>query len=171
MNSAQKHSEYQASMQRMTHESPVPLFDRFTQVGFNAQAVAENVAMMSSFSIESVMRLWIGSPGTFTNVFTVLGHFANILGDYSFFGSGVAKGADGRFYWTQHFARPFRNAFEPCMGESGTPVRPVTSTTRPANPVVVVTVTVTASPHSPSQDQVIPWHWPWRKSPFRHRNS
>ena len=63
MNSAQKHSDYQASIQRMTHESPTPLFDRFTQVGFNAQAVAENVAMMSSFSIEGVMRLWIGSPG------------------------------------------------------------------------------------------------------------
>ena len=64
MNSAQKHSDYQASIRRMTHESPTPLFDRFTQAGFKAQAVAENVAMMSSFTVEGVMRLWIGSPGT-----------------------------------------------------------------------------------------------------------
>jgi uncharacterized protein YkwD len=63
MLSAQTQSNYQASINQMTHNSPIPFFDRFTGVGYDAQSIAENVAMMSVFSIEGVMRLWLGSPG------------------------------------------------------------------------------------------------------------
>ena len=66
MLSAQSQSDYQARIKTMTHNSPIPFFDRFTDVGFDAQAVAENVAMMSQFTIEGVMRLWLGSPGKYT---------------------------------------------------------------------------------------------------------
>lgn len=64
MESAKRHSEYQASIRQMTHDGPTPLFDRFTQAGFRAQAVAENVAWTSGSSVDRVMRLWLASPGT-----------------------------------------------------------------------------------------------------------
>lgn len=63
MQSAKQQSDYQASVQQVTHSGPLPLFDRFTSVGFNAQAVAENVAGTSSSSVANVMNLWLNSPG------------------------------------------------------------------------------------------------------------
>lgn len=63
MESAMKHSQYQASIMQMTHDDPLPLFDRFTQAGFKAQAVAENVAWTSGSAVDRVMKLWLTSPG------------------------------------------------------------------------------------------------------------
>ena len=65
MTVAQNQSDYQASIQMLTHDNPIPFFDRFTRTGFNAQAIAENVALMSTFDIEGVMRLWLNSPGKY----------------------------------------------------------------------------------------------------------
>ena len=66
---------------------------------------------------------------------------ANIVGDYNFFGSGVAKGNDNRYYWTQHFARPQRNHNELCLNNTPPPHEVVEAPTHPTH-VVTLTVTV-----------------------------
>jgi uncharacterized protein YkwD len=64
MKSAKRQSKYQATNRQMTHDSDLPLFDRFTSVGFQAQAVAENVAWTGSMNIDRVMSMWMSSSGT-----------------------------------------------------------------------------------------------------------
>lgn len=57
--------------------------------------VGENVAMGYT-SPEAVMKGWMNSSG----------HRANIMNrGYVKIGVGVAKGSDGRLYWTQNFSR------------------------------------------------------------------
>ena len=153
MESAKRHCEYQASIGQMTHAGPQSLFDRFTNVGFDAQAVAENVAWTSSFSVDRVMNLWLNSPGTLDcfplidrdqHIHTQIGHYANIVGNYTHFGSFAIQAMDGKIYWTQHFARPWSNVVEQCEGQpqpqpsqSTTIVKPTLST----QPPTVVTTT------------------------------
>lgn len=107
MASALKQSTYQSSIRMMTHDSTDPLMSRFTNQGYNAAAVAENVGVSPSSSVDSIMQAWIGSPE----------HKANILGDYTHFGSAVVQGSDGQYYWTQHFASSL-SADEPCLPSS-----------------------------------------------------
>lgn len=140
MESAKKQSDYQASIRMMTHGGPLSLFDRFTQVGFEAQAVAENVAWTSGSSIDRVVKLWINSPGNFITqqyINRIVGHYANMIGNYTHFGSYVSIGADGKYYWTQHFAKPWAGVKEPCMSILGwgTTVNPASTT-------------VTSTPHT-----------------------
>ena len=154
MESAKRHCEYQASIGQMTHAGPQSLFDRFTNVGFDAQAVAENVAWTSSFSVDRVMNLWLNSPGTLDcfplidrdqHIHTQIGHYANIVGNYTHFGSFAIQAMDGKIYWTQHFARPWSNVVEQCEGQQPQPapsqsttiVKPTLST----QPPTVVTTT------------------------------
>ena len=57
-------------------------------------ATAENVAYGQT-SIDNLMDSWMGSEH----------HRANILGDYDAMGAGLAKGPDGRNYWSVSFGR------------------------------------------------------------------
>ncbi|KAG9307557.1 hypothetical protein G9A89_023122 [Geosiphon pyriformis] len=95
-NCAQDHSNYQASINQMTHSDPAgEMGDRITANGFTWSAAAENVAF--GYTTENaVMDGWMNSPG----------HRENILGSYTHFGMGVNNN-----YWTQNFATP--------MGGSG----------------------------------------------------
>ncbi|HEY1133377.1 MAG TPA: CAP domain-containing protein [Nocardioides sp.] len=54
---------------------------------------AENVAY--GYNVTAVVNAWMNSPG----------HRANILGDFTHIGVGVAKGADGRLYYVQNFGK------------------------------------------------------------------
>eukprot|EP01034_Spumella_vulgaris_P033335 gene33335-41134_t len=93
----------------MTHDGPVAggLFDRFDAVGFDGNAVAENVGMSSSDSVSAMMTLWMNSPG----------HKANILGPYKYFGSARVQGTDGLYYFTQEFGSTWTNQ-EACMSNA-----------------------------------------------------
>ncbi|KAK9701072.1 hypothetical protein K7432_011895 [Basidiobolus ranarum] len=89
---AQKHTDYQARVNQMTHDEPGrPLSTRVSATGYKWRAIGENVAKGYT-SIESVVVGWMNSAG----------HRRNILNpQYTSFGSGhVAKGN----YWTQVFA-------------------------------------------------------------------
>jgi uncharacterized protein YkwD len=94
---AQRHSDDQAAMGRMSHTGSdgSSLVERLVRVGFSWRAAAENVAAGPT-SPESVMAAWMSSPG----------HRANILSTNTRIGVGFAVGADGRTYWTQVFATP-----------------------------------------------------------------
>lgn len=87
---AQKHSEYQASVHRMTHtgagrSSPS---QRVEREGYNWMKVGENVAWNQP-SIKQVMKAWVTSPQ----------HYSNLISrDFTEFGAGVS-----RLYWTQDF--------------------------------------------------------------------
>ena len=54
---------------------------------------AENVAY--GYNVTSVVDAWMNSPG----------HRANILGDFTHIGVGVAKGSDGQLYYVQNFGK------------------------------------------------------------------
>ncbi|ORX95119.1 SCP-domain-containing protein [Basidiobolus meristosporus CBS 931.73] len=90
---AQKHTDYQARVDQMTHDEPGrPMSSRVSETGFKWSAVGENVAKGYG-SIEAVMVGWMNSPG----------HRSNILNpSYTHLGSGYS--ANGN-YWTQNFAR------------------------------------------------------------------
>ncbi|ORX89658.1 hypothetical protein K493DRAFT_305572 [Basidiobolus meristosporus CBS 931.73] len=91
--SAQKHTEYQASIGQITHSEPGrPLSTRVSKTGFRWTALGENVAMGYQIT-NAVMNGWTNSPG----------HRQNILNpQFTHFGSGYV--ANGN-YWTQNFGR------------------------------------------------------------------
>jgi len=59
-------------------------------------SIGENVAMSSDDAVYTVQSLWLTSPG----------HKANIEGQFTSTGIGVAKGTDGYWYYTQIFYQP-----------------------------------------------------------------
>jgi uncharacterized protein YkwD len=91
---AQRHSEDQAAMRRMSHvgSDGSSMVQRIDRVGFPWRSAAENVAVGFS-TPQSVMAAWMNSPG----------HRTNILSANTHIGVGLATGSDGRIYWTQVF--------------------------------------------------------------------
>ena len=91
MRADEKHSEYQRSINTMTHDGNGGLGARVSAEGFQWRSVAENVAR-GQRSVGDVMRDWINSPG----------HYQNIVGaGFTRFGWGRSSSGN---YWTQVFA-------------------------------------------------------------------
>ncbi|KAJ2460911.1 hypothetical protein GGF42_000539 [Coemansia sp. RSA 2424] len=94
---SQDHSDYQAQIMQMTHEdSRGPLGDRVSSAGLKWTRLAENVGARGQ-TVDIIMNAWEHSPS----------HMANILGDYTLVGFGLATdgaGTTGDTYWTQTFA-------------------------------------------------------------------
>lgn len=137
MQSALTQSQYQASKDQMTHDNPVPLMTRFTNVGFQAQGVAENVAETGSTDVNAVMTAWLNSAE----------HKANILGDYTHLGVAAAPSASGKIYWTQHFGKS-SSATEPCS--DGSPAPAAGSTPQSTSSAIPSAPAPTAGGASPS---------------------
>jgi len=97
MLAAQRHSEDQAAMNRMTHTgsdgSNVGV--RLDRVGFAYRSWAENVAYGYG-DAAAVVAGWMNSPG----------HRANNLSGQTHVGVGLAYSASGTPYWTMVFATP-----------------------------------------------------------------
>ncbi|EGG21249.1 hypothetical protein DFA_01127 [Cavenderia fasciculata] len=117
---AQYHSNYQKSITTMTHDSPLGgLFARMQAFGAaSMSSAAENVASGYS-SDDAVVAGWVASSG----------HFANIIGNYQYFGVGMATTSSGTPYWTQQFAN-----YQTC--------NPTSPTTTTSNPSTTTTTTV-----------------------------
>ena len=94
---AQRHSEDQAAMRRMTHTGSdgSSMVQRVDRVGFPWRSLAENVAVGFA-TPAAVMVAWMNSEG----------HRRNILSANTHLGVGLAYGSDGRPYWTQVFGTP-----------------------------------------------------------------
>ncbi|KAJ2786291.1 hypothetical protein GGI15_001628 [Coemansia interrupta] len=87
---AQSHSEYQSSINEMTHSDPSgTLGTRLTARRMSWQGAAENIAWNQQ-NVASVMDAWTKSSG----------HYANMIGDYNRVGFGVSN-----LYWTQDFIK------------------------------------------------------------------
>lgn len=119
-------SQYQASINTMTHDGPIGLMARFTNQGFGATAVAENVAVTPDTNVQDVFTAWMNSPE----------HQANIMGNYAYFGSGVVQGSGGQYYWTQHFASG--TTTQTCISGSA-PTGPISSAPAGQTPTPVPT--------------------------------
>lgn len=93
---AQKHSEDMASNGFMSHTGSdgSSLSTRVNRENFRWSGLAENVAAGQQ-TVEAVMSSWMNSSG----------HRRNILGNYKFFGGGMARNPNARYgiYWTQVF--------------------------------------------------------------------
>jgi len=96
-NAAQDHSNDQAARDRMSHtgSNGSNAGQRITNAGYRWASYGENVAAGYS-SATAVMDGWMGSSG----------HRANILGQFTNVGVGLAYAADGTPYWTMVVARP-----------------------------------------------------------------
>ncbi|GAM24741.1 hypothetical protein SAMD00019534_079160 [Acytostelium subglobosum LB1] len=129
MDSAQFHSEYQASTSTMTHDDPNGgLFERFEVYGANSMSnAAENVAAGQQTD-DSVISSWKNSPG----------HYANMIGDYTFIGLGMKVGSSGTPYWTQQF---MTGSCTPVSTTSSTTTKPTTSSTTTTKPTTSSTTT------------------------------
>ena len=76
-----------------TYGSPFRMLESF---GITFSAAGENIAMGQRTPSE-VMNAWMNSPG----------HRNNILStSFTEIGVGLAKSANGRYYWTQMFIKP-----------------------------------------------------------------
>ncbi|KAJ1808928.1 hypothetical protein LPJ75_004486 [Coemansia sp. RSA 2598] len=89
-NIAQSHSQYQSSVNQMTHSDPAgSLGTRLNARSIAWRGSAENIAW-NQRNVASVMDAWTKSPG----------HYANMVGDYSRVGFG-----ESNLYWTQDFIK------------------------------------------------------------------
>ncbi|KAJ1723875.1 hypothetical protein LPJ53_001832 [Coemansia erecta] len=87
---AQSHSQYQSSINEMTHSDPSgTLGTRLSARSVSWQGAAENIAWNQQ-NVASVMDAWTKSSG----------HYANMIGDYNRVGFGVSD-----LYWTQDFIK------------------------------------------------------------------
>ncbi|CEG37305.1 RxLR-like protein [Plasmopara halstedii] len=95
---AQRHSNDQAMHNFMGHKgsSGSTLSERVTDIGYDWDSVAENVAM-GQVNVDEVMDGWMNSEG----------HRNNILGDYTMLGAAYAFTSNGQthHFWTQNFGR------------------------------------------------------------------
>lgn len=96
---ASRHAADMASRRRMSHTggdrtSP---FQRMKAEGYEYRRAAENIAA-GSFTLESLMKAWMNSPG----------HRRNILGPYTQVGASFANGEGGTSYWCVTFGDPVR---------------------------------------------------------------
>jgi uncharacterized YkwD family protein/spore coat assembly protein SafA len=81
------------------HQSPTygSPFDMMEAFGIRFSAAGENIAY-GQRTPQEVMNAWMNSPG----------HRSNILArNYDQIGVGVAKSANGTYYWTQHFIKSY----------------------------------------------------------------
>lgn len=85
---AQDWAETMAANRRMEHNPSYA-----SQMPRGWTRAAENVAY--GYGVTSVVDAWMNSPG----------HRANILGDFTHIGVGVAKGSDGQLYYVQNFGK------------------------------------------------------------------
>jgi uncharacterized protein YkwD len=93
---AREHSTNMAKQNKLDHtlDGKGP-GDRITATGYKYSTVAENIAMGQKTPADA-MQTWFNSTD----------HKANILGNYTEFGIGIASDANGQRYWTQVFTTP-----------------------------------------------------------------
>ncbi|OWY98758.1 SCP-like extracellular protein [Phytophthora megakarya] len=98
MAAAQRHSDDMAAKNFMSHTGSdgSTMTSRITATGYNWNRIAENVAA-GQVNVAAVMTSWMNSPG----------HRANILGDYTMFGTAYAYSSTSTYkhYWTQDFGK------------------------------------------------------------------
>ena len=95
-NSAQKHAEWMAKNQLLSHDESwkgPTLEERVMYAGYNWSCVGENIAQ-GTLDVESTMRLWMASYW----------HRVNIL-DYGYkdVGFGISHSPDKTVYWCVNF--------------------------------------------------------------------
>jgi uncharacterized protein YkwD len=94
---ARAHSANMATQEKQQHDldDKTP-FDRLRAAGYQYRTAAENIAS-GDVPLPAVVEAWMNSKG----------HRANILGaDYTETGIGLARGEDGKTYYTQVFGKP-----------------------------------------------------------------
>ncbi|KAG7383020.1 hypothetical protein PHYBOEH_010149 [Phytophthora boehmeriae] len=93
-----RHSNDMASKNFMSHTGSdgSTMTSRVTATGYKWNALAENVAA-GQRDVDAVVNAWMNSAG----------HRANILGDYTMFGTAYAysDGSTYKHYWTQNFGK------------------------------------------------------------------
>ncbi|KAE8894701.1 hypothetical protein PF005_g14591 [Phytophthora fragariae] len=98
MAAAMRHSKDMAANNFMSHTGSdgSSMSSRISAAGYVWTRAAENVAAGQT-NINSVMNSWMNSNG----------HRANILGDYTMFGTAYAYSGGSRYghYWTQDFGK------------------------------------------------------------------
>ncbi|POM72754.1 SCP-like extracellular protein [Phytophthora palmivora] len=98
MAASKRHSDDMAARNYMSHTGSdgSTMAQRVTAAGYQWTRVAENVAA-GQLNVAAVMTSWMKSTG----------HRANILGDYTMFGTAYAynSGSTYKHYWTQNFGK------------------------------------------------------------------
>lgn len=99
---AQGHADWMAQNSTLSHtgRGGSSLADRVTDVGYRWRGLGENIAAGQK-TPEEAIRSWMGSSG----------HKANILGNYTHIGIGIARDSRGRMWWCVDFGRPVPSTF------------------------------------------------------------
>ncbi|RLN21038.1 hypothetical protein BBJ28_00022381 [Nothophytophthora sp. Chile5] len=143
---AQRHSDDQATNNYMAHDGAdgSTMSQRVTDAGYVWNAVAENVAA-GQVDVDAVMTAWMNSPG----------HRANILGDYTMFGTAYAYSADSTYkhYWTQDFGS---GSTEECDGGSSVTTPKADKVANEADAPVMKTLTLEPEEEKPYPETTAP---------------
>lgn len=91
---AQAHADWMVRTGQFTHFGNGTPWSRLSAAGVKYSAASENIAWGHPTPAVAIWG-WMESPG----------HRANILGDYTHAGAGVALGRDGRLWWVMTFAK------------------------------------------------------------------
>ena len=144
MNSSLTQSQYQAGLDKSTHDGSVPMIYRFYGVGFSASAVGENLVNTTSVNIANFLTGLIQDPQ----------NKANLQGDFTHMGVAAAKSATGKIYWTQLLGKASDPA-EPCSDGSTDSSAAAPSAAAPpaAAPSAAAPAIPTAAPLAPAPSQ------------------
>ena len=96
-NAAQSHSQDMAKRRRMSHtgSNGSSMAQRAQQAGYRYSTIGENVGVGQK-SATGIVGGWLKSPG----------HCANLMKrNFNEAGVGVARGRDGKLYWTMVYGR------------------------------------------------------------------
>lgn len=151
---AQVQSQYQASVNRMTHDGTQDVGTRILQAGFKQAGAGECVGMSNPDNLSAVYQAWVNDPP----------HYAIIVNpSFTHMGWSKEQGSGGAYYYTLDFAKADEE--EACDSEHSAAIVPAESGVPEEHPPVYNQPVYSSRPPPARQQPQV-----WRQTNYRRRH-